>query len=242
MRRGRHFFRLLSGHDASRCHYCLAPFDGFGAPIARALGRGPWRRSRSLCNQCETVLRTHPGGAEVEMAMLFADVRGSTPMAASMSPVEYGTLMHRFYRAATKVLLESDAIIDKMVGDEVIGLFSVGVSGEKFVRQAALAGLEILRATGHGQPEGPWLSIGVAVHTGVVFAGSLVAENGAYEMVTLGDPMNFAARLVSVAQGGELILSEAVYSKVFSEIPAESRSFSLKGYDQSVTARVTRLD
>jgi adenylate cyclase len=159
-----------------------------------------------------------------------------------MSPVEYGTLMHRFYRAASKVLLEKDAIIDKMVGDEVIGLFSAGVSGEKFVRRAALTGLEILRATGHGQAKGPWLSIGVAVHTGVVFAGSLVAENGAYEMATLGDPMNFAARLVGAAQGGELILSEAVYSKVSSEIPAQPRTFNLKGYDQPFAARVTRVE
>ena len=242
MRRGRHFFRLLSRGDVPRCHYCLAPFAGFGAPIARAVGRGPWRRSHSLCNQCETVLRTQPGGTEVAMAMLFADVRGSTQMAAGMSPIEYGTLMHRFYRAATKVFMANDAIIDKMVGDEVIGLFSVGVSGDDYVRRAALAGQEMLRATGHGEAGGPWLSIGVGVNTGVVFAGSLVAESGAYEMVALGDPMNFTSRLVGAAQGGELVMSEAVWSHVADEIPAQPRTLTLKGYEQPVTAHVTRVD
>ncbi len=72
----------------------------------------------------------------------------------------------------------------------------------------------MLRATGHGEAGGPWLSIGVGVNTGVVFAGSLVAESGAYEMVALGDPMNFASRLVGAAQGGELVMSEAVWSQV----------------------------
>ena len=176
------------------------------------------------------------------MAMLFADVRGSTQMAAGMSPIEYGTLMHRFYRAATKVFMANDAIIDKMVGDEVIGLFSVGVSGDDYVRRAALAGQEMLRATGHGEAGGPWLSIGVGVNTGVVFAGSLVAESGAYEMVALGDPMNFTSRLVGAAQGGELVMSDAVWSHVADEIPAQPRTLTLKGYEQPVTAHVTRVD
>jgi adenylate cyclase len=188
------------------------------------------------------VLRKQPGGSEVEMAVLFADVRGSTPMAAGMSPVEYGTLMHRFYRAATKVLIDNDAVIDKMVGDEVIGLFSVGVSGPDFVRRAALAGREMLQATGYGEGGGPWLPIGVAVHTGVVFAGSLVAEGGAYEMVALGDAMNLAARLVSAAGSGELVISEAVWPRVADEIPAQTRTLTLKGYDQPVTAHVARVN
>jgi adenylate cyclase len=241
LRRGRHFFRLLSRGDVPRCRLCLAPFAGFGAPIAKALGRGPWRRSHRFCNKCEVLLSTQPGGCEVEMAMLFADVRGSTPMAAGMSPVEYGTLMHRFYRVATNVLMNNEAVIDKMVGDEVIGLFSVGVSGPDFVRRAAFAGREMLQVTGHGEPGGPWLSIGVAVHTGVVFAGSLVADGGAYEMVTLGDPMNFTARLVGAAHAGELVLSEDVWSKVSADIPAETRTFDLKGYDRPVTAHVALL-
>jgi adenylate cyclase len=242
LRRGRHFFRLLSRGDVPRCRLCLAPFAGFGAPIAKALGRGPWRRSHRLCNQCEVNLSKQPGGSEVKMAMLFADVRGSTPMAAGMSPVEYGTLMHRFYRAATNVLMNSDGVVDKMVGDEVIGLFSAGVSGPDFVRRAALAGREMLRATGHGEPGGPWLPIGVAVHAEVIFVGSLVAEEGAYEMVALGDGMNFTARLVGAAQAGELVLSEAVWSTVSAEIPAETRDFTLKGYDKPFTARVARVN
>jgi adenylate cyclase len=242
MRRGRYFFRLLSRGDVPRCRLCLAPFAGFGAPIAKALGRGPWRRSHRLCNQCEVILSKQPGGSEVKMAMLFADVRGSTPMAAGMSPTEYGTLMHRFYRVATNVLMNSDAVVDKMVGDEVIGLFSVGVSGHDFIRRAALAGRDMLRATGHGEPGGPWLPIGVAVHSGVVFVGSLVAEAGAYEMVALGDGMNFAARLASAAGSGELVISEAVWPQVEGEFSAQTRTFTLKGYDQPVTAHVMRAD
>jgi len=55
--------------------------------------------------------------------MLFADVRGSTPLAEKMSAAEFGRLMNRFYEAATHVLVQADAFIDNLVGDEVTALF-----------------------------------------------------------------------------------------------------------------------
>ena len=58
-----------------------------------------------------------PGGALVDIAVLFADVRGSTAMGAKMHPGEYAALMNRFYKAATNVLTRHDAIIDKLIGD-----------------------------------------------------------------------------------------------------------------------------
>jgi len=54
--------------------------------------------------------------------MLFADVRGSTSLAERASPTEFSQLMNRFYRVATGVLLQTEAIIDKFVGDEVVAL------------------------------------------------------------------------------------------------------------------------
>jgi adenylate cyclase len=70
LRRGRRMFRLLSPTATDRCRLCFAAFDGFTAPIMRAMGRAPWRRNPHFCEKCETVLQQHRGGAELEIAVL----------------------------------------------------------------------------------------------------------------------------------------------------------------------------
>ncbi len=63
------------------------------------------------------------GGAEVDIAVLFADVRGSTGLGERMGATAFAALLYRFYRTATDGLLAHNAVIDKMVGDEVMALF-----------------------------------------------------------------------------------------------------------------------
>ena len=63
----------------------------------------------------------YPGGTEVELSMLFVDVRGSTSLAERMNASDYSRLMNRFYKAATDVLIRTDPYIDQFVGDEAVG-------------------------------------------------------------------------------------------------------------------------
>jgi adenylate cyclase len=237
----RRLFRAISPNARTRCHLCHAPFEGAAAPVMRAIGRGPWRRNPHFCDQCERVFRDHRGGAEVEVAVLYADVRGSTRLAAQMQPAEFGALMQRFYVASTKILTDGGAAIDKMVGDEVIGIYLPGLIGDGYRRNAVHAGLELLRATGHTDAAGPWLPIGVGVHSGIAFVGSIGTEGGIYEFAVLGETMNLGARLVAAANTGELVISEAVWQDVASRLKAEERSFDLKGIDGPVTAHVVRV-
>jgi adenylate cyclase len=241
LRRGRKMLRLLSPTAGDRCRLCCAGFDGFTAPAMRLMGRAPWRRNPHFCEQCEAVLAKERGGAEIEIAMLYADVRGSTQLAAGMRPTEFAELMQRFFQIATKVFTKSDAMVDKMVGDEVIGIYLPGLTGSDYRQRVVAAGLELLRATGHNDPAGPWLSIGVGVHAGKTFVGSIGVEGGNYQFSALGDPMNFCARLVAAARGGEMIVSEAVWQDVSGEIAAEPRSLELKGYAEPVNAYVARV-
>jgi adenylate cyclase len=241
LRRGRRMFRLLSPTARERCRLCCAGFDGFSAPLMRAMGRKPWLRNPHFCAKCETVLAEQPGGAVVDIAMLYADVRGSTEMAARIGPSAFATMMQRFFRVATKAFIDADAIVDKMVGDEMIALFVPGLTGNDFRERAAFAGLELLRATGHGDPGGPWLSIGVGVHCGETFMGSIGVEGGNYQFSALGDPMNLAARLVGAAKAGEMVMSEAIWSRVAREVAAEPRSLELKGYAEPQKVYVARL-
>ena len=242
LRRGRKLLRLISPTAHNRCRLCYAGFDGFSAPLMRAIGRAPWRRNPHFCEKCESVLAEQHGGAEVEIAMLYADVRGSTQLAARMSPTEFGSLMQRFFETAIKVFTWTDAIVDKMVGDEVIAIYGpFNIIGSDYRQRAVSAGLRLLRATGHDEPAGPWLSIGVGVHAGVTFLGSIGVEGGNYQFAALGDSMNFGARLVGAAKGGEMIMSQAVWNYVSGQISAEPRDLDLKGYAEPVKAYVARV-
>ena len=240
LRRGRKMMRLLSPTAADRCRLCCVGFDGFTAPALRLAGFRPWRRNPHFCEQCEAVLAKERGGAEIEIAMLYADVRGSTQLAAGMGPTEFAALMQRFFQVAMKVFTKTDAVVDKMVGDEVIGIYLPGFTGSDYRQRAVAAGLELLRATGHGDAAGPWLSIGVGVHAGKTFVGSIGVEGGNYQFAALGDPMNLCARLVAAAKAGEMIISEVVWSDVSGSIAAEPCSLELKGYAEPVRAYVTR--
>src|SRR5262245_2690712 len=115
LRRGRKLLRLISPTAKDRCRLCYAGFDGLSAPLMRAIGRRQWRRNPNFCEKCETVLAGQRGGAELEMAVLYADVRGSTQMAARMTPVEFASVMQQFLLTAVDVFTWSDGIVDKMV-------------------------------------------------------------------------------------------------------------------------------
>ena len=237
----RRLFRTISPGAGHRCHVCYAPFEGMAAPVMRTIGRGPWRRNPRFCDECERVFREHRGGAEIEIAVLYADVRGSSQMAANMRPTEFAALMQRFFITATKILTANDAVIDKMAGDEVIGLFFAGMSGPHYRRSAVHAGLQLLRATGHADAAGPWLPIGVGVHSGIAFVGSIGAADGAYEFAALGETMNTGARLVAAAGAGELVVGDAIWPEVSAKLKAERRSLTLKGIDGPVAVHVARV-
>ena len=194
-----------------RCRLCFAPFSGPGGTLVRvALGLNPSRLNPQICDMCERFVHEFQGGAEVEVSVLFADVRGSTALAQRMAPAEFSQLIGRFFQAATEVLHRHHGLVEKLIGDEATGFFVSGMAGPNHARVALLAAREILEATGHGGPDEPWLPVGVGVHTGTAFVGSVGAagSGGAADIVVLGDVPNTGARLASLAAAGQILASE----------------------------------
>jgi len=221
-----------------RCKACHAPFEGIGRLLMPLLGK---RRSVQNPNFCDICARSiPPGGAEIELTMLFADVRESTTLAERMSASEFSKLMSRFYEVATDVLIKHDAMIDKLVGDEVIGLFIPGFCGHKHAMLAIQSARALLRATGHDDPHGPWLPVGVGVHTGKAYVGAMRGSEGILtNMTALGDNMNVAARLASKARTGEILVTDATCDVSGLNLEAsERRELELKGKSQLVGVRV----
>src|SRR6266508_3762114 len=160
-----------------RCKICGSPFKGWGGWIMHLMGRDQSRYNPRFCEKCKVF--EHPGGAEVPLTMLFADVRGSTTLAEQMSAREYSQLINRFYKVATHVLIQTDALVDRLMGDEAIGLFIPGFAGPEHPRKAIEAAQDLLRLTGHHDSKGPWLPVGIGIHTGRAFVG-VVGERRKY--------------------------------------------------------------
>lgn len=240
-RRQRHLFRLLPG--APRCKNCYAPFQGVGSAIVRFFyQKEPSKLNPQLCNFCDVFASRFPGGAEVELSLLFADVRGSTTLAEGMSPTDYSKLINRFYNTATQIMVRSDALIDKIIGDQVAALYVPGFVGPAHASRALEAAQKLLKETGHGRPEGPWIPIGAGVHTGVAFVGSVGSENGATDITVLGDVANTAARLASSARQGEILVSDAAYGAAALQGEAlERRELALKGKREPVLVHVVAV-
>ena len=181
------------------------------------------------------------------MTLLFADVRGSTSLAEKMSASEFGRLINRFYLATTDVLVNSRAWSDRLVGDEVIGIYVPGFAGPRHARSAVQAGRALLAAVGYGTQAGAWLPVGVGVHTGVAFAGAFAGavgrSGGAIDITALGDNVNVAARLASTAAGGEVLISEAAYQAASADLgPLEMRALELKGKSEPVNVYVLKAE
>ena len=239
MRRVYHILGMLP--SSPRCKLCNAPFKSWGGSLMRAWGREQSKYNPRYCAKCDQF--ENPGGAEVVLSMLFADVRGSTALAERMSPRDFSQLMNRYYVTATQVLIGSDALVDRLIGDQAIGLFIPGIAGPEHPRLAVEAARELLRATGHEDRGGPWLPVGIGVHTGVAYVGVVGgAEGNPKDFTALGDNVNIAARLSSAAGPGEVLISDAALAASgVDHANLEHRDLELKGKSEATGVHVLRI-
>lgn len=169
--------------------------------------------------------------------VIFADVRGSTEIGERLGPVAFAALLNRFYRAAMDVLVPANAIIDKMIGDEVMAWF-VPVIGPDYRRTAVMAAVDLSKAVREQNGQDAWLPLGVAVHSGLAYVGK-VGSSGIHDFTALGDTVNTAARLQAHAGPGEVIISEELYQEVSEIYPdLEERMLELRGKQTPILVRV----
>jgi adenylate cyclase len=224
-----------------RCKICFAPFRGLGGRFVGVFGfgAGKSRFNPTLCDRCEKIVKKHQVGAEVEMTLVFADIRGSTTLAEQVGPREFHRIVDRFYKASTDILVATDALIDKLNGDEVVALYAPGIAGPDFALRAIHAARRMLIATGHGEAAGPWLPIGIGIHTGTGYVGAVGSADGVSDITVLGDAANTAARLASAAGPGEILVSDETCRLVgLADDACERRHLQLKGRAQPADVHV----
>lgn len=236
--------RLLPG--SPRCGYCCAPFSGFGGALVRPLGYLPSTKNPNLCATC--VESSPPGGTTLDIGVLFADVRGFTTLSEREGAAAATRLLRRLYADAEEVFFP-EALIDKVVGDEVMALYvpflidrSRGRLGDgarqRVVEIMLRHARELLERIGYGTAGGPSVELGIGMDFGEAFLGH-VGAGAVHDFTAIGDVVNTASRLQHEAAGGEVVLS-ARLAQYLDEVPGTAQKLVLKGKGEPVSAHRVR--
>ena len=219
------------------CKLCAAPFEGPGGAVLRHFGFARFPGNPAICSSCiKSLNKFGVFGAEIPVSLLFADIRGSTRIGERLTPTEFRAFLDHFYQISSRAILDNDGIVDKFVGDEVIGLFFKGISGTEHTAAAIRAAGALLDAVGRADASesGP-IPVGAAVHTGDAFVGSTGAAGVVSDFTALGDVVNTTARLASEAAAGELLVSiEAARAGDLDSPTLEHRTLSVRGRSDAV--------
>jgi adenylate cyclase len=196
--------------------------------LTKVINHGPSRSNPLLCSMCFRHLRDSPGGAEVELSVLFADIRGSTGIAERASASDFRALVQQFYYRASKAINDHDGIVDKFLGDGIMALFLPVVTGGQHAARAIEAGEALLREVMDRELIAGGVGVGVGVHTGDAFVGAVGTEDR-LDFTALGDTVNVAARLGGAAGAGELLVSDAAWRAAGRSDPDEWRRQPIHG-------------
>jgi adenylate cyclase len=214
--------------SSPRCKMCAAPFRGIGSLATRAIMHGTSPSNPLLCSVCFHSLRKNPGGAEIEVSILFADIRGSTGIAERTSAAAFTQLVQRFYAGAASAIDHHGGIVDKFLGDGVMALFIPAIAGEAHAERAIAAGRAVLVAAQERALLEGGVFVGVGVHAGVAFVGAVGIDDN-LDFTALGDAVNVAARLAAAAGAGELVVSATAWDSGSDATAVDRRSIEVKG-------------
>jgi adenylate cyclase len=181
-----------------------------GWGIVGPLGYRPSRKNPTVCGTC--VEFSPPGGMTQPTGVLFADLRGFTARVDGTDPQEASSLLRRFYRCAEDVLFP-DAVIDKLIGDEVMALYLPSLKPDMTYEDVPVRMLDhacqLLRSVGYGSGSAPFVEMGIGIDLGDAFVGN-IGQRALYDFTAVGDVVNTASRLQAQASGGEVVFSQRV--------------------------------
>lgn len=168
---------------------------------------------------------THLGGRQIDVAVLFTDIRNFTPLSEQSTPQEVVNVLNEYFSLVVKAIHDRQGVLDKFIGDCAMGVFGLDDSGSP-CDNAMKAALDIRRGLSEindkFESQGlPAISIGTGVHFGPVVAGNIGTKDR-LEYTVIGDTVNTASRLESLTK--EIISTIAVSTEVYSRVGKEMKS------------------
>jgi len=227
-------FRQLYRHLPAnpRCRICLVPFGGIG----RIFRIKPSRKNPNFCTSC--LDRSPEGVHDMEVGVLFADIRGFTAWASGQPAAVAANRISRFYDLANRVLVKDDALIE-FVGDQVMALYLPGfpsLRGDAADTMLAAAKRLVDAVELEAAPDSP--RIGVGLNFGVASVGN-VRKGQQKDFTAIGDVVNTASRFQSAAAAGEIVLADAVFERLTRKPErTEHRLLDVKGKSERIAVQV----
>lgn len=177
------------------------------------------------------------GGELRPATVMFCDIRGFTALTQNMNPAEVIALLNEHMTALTRVVTENHGVVDKFIGDSIMAIFgapkSYGNDAFNAVRCAQQMMAERAKLNGTSRYK---IQIGIGLATGEVVAGNMGSADRSNYTV-LGERVNLAARLCSVARRGEIVIGPATRELLGDLIAAEEMDpLQLKGFSESIRA------
>lgn len=178
----------------------------------------------SLVRNIQSIDRLGLSGDEREISVVFADVRGFTSFSEHLDPEHLMTIISRYLTVCTDALQLQDGIIDKYMGDAVVGLFNTQLNPQEdhAIRavRAALSMAYDVRALHEVLPPEQRLFYGIGVETGLAVLGN-VGSPSRKEFTAIGAPINHAKYIQENALAGEVLISPQTYQRVREIVIAE---------------------
>ncbi|NUM55562.1 MAG: GAF domain-containing protein [Candidatus Hydrogenedentes bacterium] len=181
------------------------------------------------------------GGNKQTVTTMFCDVRGFTPIAERIPPHDLVDMLNEHFTAMTSIIFGLEGTLDKYIGDEIMAVFGSPMSkGEDALRcvKAAL----FMQAKNDELNEKraavgkPLFELGIGVATGEAVAGYMGSPDR-MEFTVIGDRVNTARRLCSIAEPGQVIVSQSTYEEVKEFVNARPiGTVVLKGKEEPVHA------
>lgn len=228
-----------------RCKVCYSPLSGAGAAMVGMMGRGPTDKSATLCKHCA---EAHPiGTGDIDLAVLVAGVRDIEVPSDGRSENALSERLRRFDSLADQILIEREAIVDRLAQGRVVAFFITGFAGRDYSLPAIQAAEALVRAAGYGGVGHPWLPVAAAIHVGAASAGNVETEQG-IDFTAMGPMIDAACALREHAAPGEVVITEDIHERLVTDYPDsegyptfDRRIAELRDTRQSIPLRVMRL-
>jgi class 3 adenylate cyclase len=154
------------------------------------------------------------GGVRKQATIMFADLRGFTSISEKLDQEEVVDILNLFFTQIIPIIFGNDGTLDKLLGDGIMAVFGAPISHDHDPMHAVRTAIQIIQELHHlnesNRPKGwPELRIGIGINTGEVVAGYIGSEDH-INYTVIGDAVNTAQRIESIAGADEILVSKAV--------------------------------
>jgi len=158
-----------------------------------------------------------PGGRQMEISVLFADIRGFTTLSENLSPPEVVEILNQYLDSMEEQVFEHGGTLDKYTGDGMMVLFGAPLKQPDHARRAVMAALAMQRAAAgvsRQRGEAQWKVVyGIGIATGPAVVGH-IGSRRRLDYTAIGDTVNLAARFEGMAPPGAILISQATFEAV----------------------------